>query len=141
MAFGLVTVHCAPTRATSPSPTERSWTSPPPTRRRSKRRRLPRTDACRMTSSAKLVLASAALMLSMTAPAQGLFPGDSGAQFTSEQAARGQGAYARACLNCHGAVLEGNQFGPPLKGEAFASHWRGRTRAALAEKIRTTMPP
>jgi alcohol dehydrogenase (cytochrome c) len=28
-----------------------------------------------------------------------------------------------------------------LKGEAFESHWRDRSRAALAEKIRTTMPP
>src|SRR5262245_43901640 len=94
-----------------------------------------------MRSYVKLVWASAALVLSAAAPAQGLFPGEAGAQFTSEQAGRGQGAYARACLNCHGAALEGNQFGPPLKGEAFAGHWRGRTRAALSEKIRTTMPP
>src|SRR5262245_59193218 len=94
-----------------------------------------------MRSYVKLVWASAALVLSAAAPAQGLFPGEAGAQFTSEQAARGQGAYARACLNCHGAALEGNQFGPPLKGETFAGHWRGRTRASLSEKIRTTMPP
>jgi len=42
---------------------------------------------------------------------------------------------------CHGATLEGTQFGPTLKGGEFQGHWRGRTRAAFSEKVRTTMPP
>jgi alcohol dehydrogenase (cytochrome c) len=62
-------------------------------------------------------------------------------RFTSEQAARGQAAYARACVSCHGAALEGGQFGVALKGAAFESHWRGRTLTAFSEQIRTTMPP
>lgn len=89
----------------------------------------------------KLALASVTLALATATPAQGLFAGDSGAPFTADQAARGQSAYARSCLSCHGAALEGNQFGPPLKGDVFAGHWRGKSRVALAEKIRTTMPP
>lgn len=89
----------------------------------------------------KLAFASAALLLAAAAPAQALFTSDPGAQFTAEQAMRGQAAYARACLSCHGAALEGSQFGPALKGEVFESHWRERSRAALSEQIRTTMPP
>ena len=73
--------------------------------------------------------------------AQRLFSGDPGARFSAEQATRGQAAYARACVSCHGAALEGTQFGPTLKGEGFESHWRGRTRAEFSEHIRTTMPP
>lgn len=63
------------------------------------------------------------------------------APITAEQATRGQAAYARSCLSCHGAALEGTNFGPALKGPAFESHWRERPRAELTEKIRTTMPP
>ena len=79
--------------------------------------------------------------LPCVAAAQGLFANDPAAQFTPEQAARGQAAYGRACVSCHGAALEGGQFGVALKGAAFESHWRGQTRAAFSEKIRTTMPP
>jgi alcohol dehydrogenase (cytochrome c) len=73
--------------------------------------------------------------------AQELFLGDANAQFTAEQADRGLAAYGRACVSCHGAALEGAQFGPPLKGEVFTSHWRGRSRAMFSEQIRRTMPP
>ncbi len=89
----------------------------------------------------RFAFASAALVLAAQAHAQSLFANDPGAQFTSDQAGRGQAAYARACLSCHGPALEGGQFGPPLKGEPFESHWRDRTRTALSERIRTTMPP
>src|SRR5688572_7054684 len=100
-----------------------------------------------MQSRARLILrwrpafAAAALLLTAGVPAQSVFSSDPDAQFTSEQATRGKAAYARACLSCHGAVLEGGQFGPPLKGTLFEGHWRGKTRAALSERIRTTMPP
>ena len=73
--------------------------------------------------------------------AQRVFSDDNAAQFTSEQAARGQAAYGRVCVSCHGAGLEGGQFGPTLKGDTFASHWRARTRAAFSEQVRSTMPP
>jgi alcohol dehydrogenase (cytochrome c) len=79
--------------------------------------------------------------MSLSAFALGLFPNDAAAQFTGEQAARGQAAYARACVSCHGAALEGGQFGVALKGSTFQARWRGSNRAALSEKIRTTMPP
>jgi alcohol dehydrogenase (cytochrome c) len=73
--------------------------------------------------------------------AQQLLVDDAAQPITAEQVVRGQAAYARVCVSCHGAVLEGGQFGPALKGEVFASHWRGRTRAAFSDQIRTTMPP
>ena len=94
-----------------------------------------------MQRTESFVSIAVALTLASSAQAQSLFSNDPGAAFTAEQATRGQAAYARTCVNCHGAALEGNQFGGPLKGDVFASHWRERTRAALSEKIRTTMPP
>ncbi len=87
------------------------------------------------------VLAAAALALSAALPARVLHAREPGATASTRQAARGQTAYVRTCLSCHGAALQGTQFGPPLTGETFAGHWRGRSRAALSEKIRTTMPP
>lgn len=74
-------------------------------------------------------------------PAQRLFMDDSVATFTAEQVARGQAAYGRVCVSCHGAALEGGQFGPTLKGDSFADHWRTRSRAAFSDQVRTTMPP
>lgn len=89
----------------------------------------------------KLALSGSAVVLVTLASAKPLFEGDPDSAFSAEQATRGEAAYARACLSCHGAALEGSQFGPPLKGELFEAHWRGRTRAAFSERIRTTMPP
>jgi len=85
--------------------------------------------------------AGAALALAVTASAAGPFPDDPAAQFTAEQAGRGQSAYAQACLSCHGPTLEGTQFGPALTGATFTGHWRGQSKAALSQRIRTTMPP
>src|SRR5215831_839099 len=79
------------------------------------------------------------IAFSAVASAQALFPGD--ASFTPAQTERGQAAYALNCQSCHSPTLEGTQFGPALKGSAFAEHWRGRTRAAFSEQMRTTMPP
>jgi alcohol dehydrogenase (cytochrome c) len=90
--------------------------------------------ALRMAAAALVFVASAA-------QAQGLFAADPAAKFTADQATRGQAVYSRVCVSCHGSALEGSQFGVPLKGDVFESHWRGQTRAALSEKIRTTMPP
>src|SRR5262245_6459961 len=91
--------------------------------------------------SSPWLLGAALLLTFHPAIAQRVFSDDSGAQFTAEQATRGQAAYGRVCVSCHGAGLEGRQFGPTLKGDVFTSHWRGRTRAAFSEQIRSTMPP
>jgi len=84
---------------------------------------------------------SSTLILAATATAQGPFGGDPAGPLSAQQVARGQAAYGQACLSCHGATLEGTQFGPALKGAVFEGHWRGRSLAAFSEQIRTTMPP
>jgi alcohol dehydrogenase (cytochrome c) len=81
------------------------------------------------------------LLAAPNAPAQQLFTNDPAAEITTEQVARGQVAYARACVSCHGVGLEGGQFGVALKGATFQSHWQGRARADFSQQIRTTMPP
>jgi alcohol dehydrogenase (cytochrome c) len=86
-------------------------------------------------------LALISVVSAATAAAQGLFADDPAAKFTAEEASRGQAAYVLACQSCHGATLEGTQFGVALKGAAFVGKWRGQSAAALATKIRTTMPP
>jgi alcohol dehydrogenase (cytochrome c) len=84
-----------------------------------------------------------AVVLAWAGPAmaQRFLADDPAAMFTAEQAARGKTAYGRYCVACHGASLEGTQFGPTLKGEAFESHWRGRSRADFSLHLRTSMPP
>src|SRR5262245_53380988 len=89
----------------------------------------------------RAVFVTIALVLGPAASAQGLFPNDAAAKFTPEQVTRGQAAYAVNCQSCHGPALDGTQFGPTLKGAVFEGHWRGRTRAAFSEQMRTTMPP
>ena len=59
---------------------------------------------------------------------------------TAGQPAQGKASYAKNCVSCHGANLEGNQFGPALKGEAFTAHWSGQSPALFAY-IQTKMPP
>ena len=88
-----------------------------------------------------LVVALAGLVVSVPAPAQRLFARESGLVFTAAQATRGQAAYGRVCVACHGAALEGTQFGPTLKGAAFEAHWQGKTRAEFSLFLRTKMPP
>ncbi len=50
-------------------------------------------------------------------------------------------AYAHNCQLCHGANLEGGEFGPPLKGEKFEAHWKNLPTEALSNFIATKMPP
>ena len=59
--------------------------------------------------------------------------------YTAAQAVRGQAGFENNCSECHMSDLSG-RAGPALKGESFMEHWRGKTVAALAEKIKTTMP-
>jgi len=81
------------------------------------------------------------MSLSSAAPAEELLSKDVAGKITADQAARGQGAYDKDCASCHGAALEGTQFGPSLKGATFGDHWGKRSREAFSGKLRTTMPP
>jgi alcohol dehydrogenase (cytochrome c) len=98
------------------------------------------TAAVRALAMGTMAITAMTLM-AIPAQAQQLFIDDAAVPYTTDQAARGQAAYARVCVACHGAALEGSQFGPTLKGEPFAGHWRTRTRGSFSEQVRTTMPP
>ncbi len=93
--------------------------------------------ATRLAATALLV---AAALLAGTASAAPVIVGAAG-PLSPEQIARGQATYNRVCVSCHGAKLEGTQFGLPLSGSVFSQRWAGRTRAQLSELIRTSMPP
>jgi mono/diheme cytochrome c family protein len=59
--------------------------------------------------------------------------------YTAAQAMRGEASFENNCSECHMSDLSG-RAGPALKGESFMATWRGKTLAALVEKIKTTMP-
>src|SRR5690349_2973365 len=61
--------------------------------------------------------------------------------FTAAQAEAGSAAYGQQCAACHGNALQGGQFGPPLKGQAFQNKWGGAPLAELYTYIRRSMPP
>lgn len=61
--------------------------------------------------------------------------------YSSAQVARGARIYNELCANCHGRSLNDGQFGPPLKGAAFASDWAGRSLGALGSYMQQRMPP
>ncbi len=47
---------------------------------------------------------------------QKFFEKGSAPNFTANQVDRAKVAYANRCLSCHGANLDGGEFGPTLKG-------------------------
>ncbi|MBK7949686.1 MAG: pyrroloquinoline quinone-dependent dehydrogenase [Deltaproteobacteria bacterium] len=49
--------------------------------------------------------------------------------------------YAARCSACHGADRRGSEGGAPLVGDAFRARWSASGEAALAERIRLSMPP
>jgi mono/diheme cytochrome c family protein len=59
--------------------------------------------------------------------------------YTAEQASLGMAVFENNCAECHLSDLSG-RAGPPLKGDDFMEHWRGKTVGSLFEKIQTTMP-
>jgi cytochrome c len=61
--------------------------------------------------------------------------------FTQTQAQKGQEAYERSCARCHGADLEGGEFGPRLLSGTFIQHWAGHPVSGLLSFIKTSMPP
>ncbi|MEO8315719.1 MAG: PQQ-binding-like beta-propeller repeat protein [Pseudomonadota bacterium] len=85
----------------------------------------------RLTASAAvLVLVHASATLAQTLPT-----------FTTAQADAGRTAYTQQCAACHGDALQGGQFGPALKGQAFQNKWGGAPLAELYTYIRRSMPP
>jgi mono/diheme cytochrome c family protein len=60
--------------------------------------------------------------------------------YTSEQAKRGDAAYAKSCASCHGSALTGGESAPPLAGGDFLSNWNGLTVGDLFERFRISMP-
>ena len=63
------------------------------------------------------------------------------AVFTAEQASRGEQVYLRKCSACHGENLLGVEMAPALAGPNFRTSWEKQPLVALANRIRTTMPP
>ena len=60
--------------------------------------------------------------------------------YTPAQAARGLAIYQQHCAMCHGPSLLGADA-PPLTGVEFTGNWNGLSLGALADRIRTAMPP
>ena len=53
-------------------------------------------------------------------------------EFTADQAAAGEAAYATQCAVCHGENLSDGEFGPPLSGSNFPRQLVGSdTRRAV----------
>jgi quinoprotein glucose dehydrogenase len=61
--------------------------------------------------------------------------------FSAEQASRGEKVYAGKCGMCHGQDLMGIEMAPALAGANFRSSWDKQPMVALANRIKTTMPP
>src|SRR4051812_32259388 len=90
-----------------------------------------RNNAFSRRSSLLALGACGAALIAGGAGVQGLFPPAQAIGFTATQVAAGRTAYGKSCVSCHGANLEGNQFGPALKGATFEGHWREQSPAAL----------
>ena len=61
--------------------------------------------------------------------------------YTSEQSARGEALYRKACQSCHTPTLRGGVVIPALVGTDFIAKWARMSTGDLYERIRTTMPP
>jgi alcohol dehydrogenase (cytochrome c) len=77
----------------------------------------------------------------LLAQEQSFFTGGPAVGLTTEQAGRGKAVYDGNCGSCHGANLDNGQFGPPLRGAAFKTHWENQSANALFTYIATKMPP
>ena len=72
---------------------------------------------------------------------QRFFEKGSTPSFTANQVDRGKAAYANRCVSCHGANLDGGEFGPALKGATFKKQWSDQSPAALFSYLMSKMPP
>jgi cytochrome c553 len=86
-------------------------------------------------------IACAAVVLPMAWAALAQTSGSASAGvYSKAQAARGADLYAAQCARCHGASMEGLDVAPPLTGGRFLGNWTNQPVAALAARIRTSMP-
>ena len=109
-----------------------------------------------LTRKSRHTLFTVAALVAMTATAA-CFHGVAKAQeagltvwdgvYSAAQAEMGKHRYSGPCGSCHGPALEGGHiFGsrtrtaPPLRGEAFLSHWTGHSVGDLFNQISTSMP-
>jgi alcohol dehydrogenase (cytochrome c) len=79
--------------------------------------------------------------VALAAPAGALALESQAPTFTAAQAELGKMAYTQSCARCHGAHLDDGEFGPPLRGSAFKTHWAGRSVFELYSLTRRSMPP
>jgi mono/diheme cytochrome c family protein len=80
-------------------------------------------------------------LVAVAAPALAQAPAKASAgAYTKAQADRGAALFSANCARCHGEALEGVDVAPPLTGARFLANWTGHPVAALAIRIRTTMP-
>ena len=85
-------------------------------------------------------LTAGALMLSLTAAAQGGGRVATAGVYSKAQAERGAALFADSCARCHGASMEGLDVAPSLTGPRFLGNYVNQPAAALASRIRTSMP-
>ena len=79
------------------------------------------------------------LGMSVAALAQSARNASSGV-YSKAQADHGQELYQAQCTRCHGASMEGLDVAPPLTGPRFMGNYVNQPVAALASRIRTSMP-
>ena len=90
--------------------------------------------------SVKSLAVTACVAAVLTVAGMALAQNVSTGVYSPAQVARGADLYAAQCARCHGASMEGLDVAPPLTGGTFLSHWTGQPLAALATRVRTTMP-
>jgi mono/diheme cytochrome c family protein len=60
--------------------------------------------------------------------------------YSADQAHRGEAAYRKQCLSCHGEALDGVGPYPPLSGDDFLSKYEGQPTVNVYDMIQKLMP-
>jgi S-disulfanyl-L-cysteine oxidoreductase SoxD len=60
--------------------------------------------------------------------------------YSADQAQRGEAAYQKQCVSCHGSALDGVGPYPPLSGDDFLSKYQGQPTLNLYDMIQKLMP-
>jgi S-disulfanyl-L-cysteine oxidoreductase SoxD len=74
------------------------------------------------------------LLRGQSAPAAGV------GIYTADQAHRGEAAYKKQCVSCHGDALDGAGPYPPLSGDEFLAKYEGQPIINLYDMIQKLMP-
>ncbi len=85
------------------------------------------------------VACMAVLACALTAAAQAGRNATAGV-FSKIQAERGGDLFQQQCARCHGSSMEGLDVAPSLTGPRFMGNYVNQPVAALASRIRTSMP-